>query len=59
MGSVQVPQSLGNPGSYPPGYVKFAATDPDNQCVLPNGRYRVRRLFLRTTSGLAHSHQAG
>jgi len=45
---LQVPQSLGNPGSYPPGYVKFAGTDPDNQCVLPNGHYRVRLLLLWT-----------
>ena len=58
-GSVQVPQALGNPGSYPPGYVKFAATDPDNECVLPNGHYRVRQLCLGTMSGPAHSFRTG
>ena len=46
-GPVQVPQALGNPGSYPTDYVKFAVGDPDNQCVLPNGHYRVRQLALR------------
>ena len=44
----QVPQVLGNPGSYPPGYVKFAAGDPDNQCVLPNGHYRARQHVLKS-----------
>lgn len=40
--NLQVPHQLGNTGKLPSGYVKFAAGDPDNGCVLPNGRYRVR-----------------
>ena len=39
---MQIPHQLKNSGSLPDGYVTFAADDPDNGCVLPNGHYRVR-----------------
>jgi hypothetical protein len=39
--AAQVPHQLINQGSLPEGYVTFAANDPNNGCVLPNGNYRV------------------